>query len=62
MKQIKKGDLVKHRLSSLQIFRSEDDIYPKGYGLVTSRSGKFCNVLWENNKIERIHVDYLLIE
>ena len=62
MKQIKKGNLVRHRLSNLQIFRKEDDIYPKGIGLVTQVEEKFCFVLWENNKIEKIHIDYLLLE
>ena len=62
MKKIKEGDLVKHRLSTLQIFRQEDDIYPKGLGLVTRLEDRYCFVLWENNKIEKLHIDYLLLE
>jgi len=59
--KIPKGSIVKHRFATLQIFDNKYS-YPTGRGLVLEADGEYYFVIWENSKIEKVHVDYLLVE
>ena len=62
MKKIEVGSLVKHRLSTLQLFEfNPRNEIPTGTGIVIEVLKDKCIVFWKNGVIEKCETEYLLL-
>jgi len=60
MKEIKRGDLVIHKMKNLQIFDYSNVYYPRDTGIVLEASKNFFIVFWKDigiQKEERFYLD-----
>jgi hypothetical protein len=59
MKEIKRGDLVIHKMKNLQVFNYDSIYYPRDTGIVLEVSKNFFTVFWKDSGIQKEERFYL---